>query len=198
MIPVKAPRKPRDFNAKVRNPGLQYLKDQGIAETDRIPSHVKTSKIPDYWTTVSDKLWMRCGNVCSYLCIYIDPIGGRSVDHFVHKRAWAGGCYEWSNYRPACLALNRNKGTKEVLDPFKLLPETFHLNLLSGMISINPGVCRDVAKARETLVVLKLNSKVFAELRQKHWIRYLRNKDSITLRELSPFVWYEAKRQGLL
>ena len=52
--------------------------------------------------------------------------------------------------------------------------------------------------ARKTIRRLKLNSPEHNEMRAKHFIRYLRKKDEESLKELSPFVWYETQRQGLL
>ncbi len=55
-----------------------------------------------------------------------------------------------------------------------------------------------VALARKTIHRLKLDSPEHNQMRQRHYNQYLRHKDAQTLKELSPFVWHEAQRQGLL
>jgi uncharacterized protein (TIGR02646 family) len=139
--------------------------------------------------------------VCAYLAIFFEWVtGAASTDHFVAKSKNAADAYEWSNYRLSCLGPNRNKGKfDDVLDPIGLQPDTFVLNLITGEIGPNPALNKDMkASARKTITRLKLNSVEHNQMRAKHYGRYLRKKDESTLKELSPFVWYEAQRQGLL
>ena len=119
---------------------------------------------------------------------------------FVAKSRKAGDAYEWANYRLSCLGANRNKNKfDDVLDPVGLVPDTFVLNLASGTISVNPALTSaQKVLARKTIKRLKLDSPDHNAMRAKHFTRYVRTKDAHTLHELSPFVWYEANRQGLL
>lgn len=41
-------------------------------------------------------------------------------------------------------------------------------------------------------------ARALHQMRQRHFRQYLRHKDPQTLKEHSPFVWYEPHRQGLL
>jgi hypothetical protein len=96
--------------------------------------------------------------------------------------------------------MNRLKNRfDDVLDPVGLAKDTFFINFSSGALYLNPVL--DPAEqqaAGSTINRLQLNSHTNQSMRRKHWCRYLRNKDQATLKELSPFVWYEAQRQGLL
>ncbi|MGP8320120.1 MAG: hypothetical protein ACT6FD_04940 [Methanosarcinaceae archaeon] len=198
MIPVTLQAEPVDFDRKVRQPGRNWLASQGIALNSAPP---KASDLPNYWTHSNYQLWEAYSGICAYLAIYFEwATGAASTDHFVAKSINAGAAYEWSNYRLSCLAPNRNKGKfDDVLDPFGLHPDTFVLNLLNGEIRPTPSLESPLkAAAQKTISRLKLDSVVHNRLRAKHYEIYLRKKDEETLKEYSPFVWYEAQRQGLL
>ncbi|MFH1117398.1 MAG: hypothetical protein V1792_26050 [Pseudomonadota bacterium] len=198
MIPVTVQPEPADFDRQVRRPGRNWLAAQGIALN---APHPKPSTLPNYWTRSNKQLWESYSGVCAYLAIYFEwATGAASTDHFVAKSRHAGDAYEWDNYRLSCLGPNRNKGKfDDVLDPIGLQANTFVLNLASGKIRPNP--CLDARKkrmAREAINRLKLDSPDHNKMRAKHFSRYLRGKDQQSLKELSPFVWHEARRQGLL
>ena len=198
MIPVALQPEPSDFDARVRQPGLIWLSSKNIAVNSAPP---KASDLPNYWTRSNKQLWESYSGVCAYLAIYFEwPTGAASTDHFVAKSKRAGDAYDWRNYRLSCLGPNRNKNKfDDVLDPIGLQPDTFVLNLANGEIRPNPLLTPDKKKAaRKTITRLKLNSPDHNEMRAKHFVRYLRKKDEESLKELSPFVWYEAQRQGLL
>lgn len=198
MIPVALQPEPADFDARVRQPGLIWLSSKNIAVNSAPP---KASDLPSYWTRSNKQLWESYSGVCAYLAIYFEwPTGAVSTDHFVAQSKHAGDAYDWRNYRLSCLGPNRNKNKfDDVLDPIGLQPETFVLNLANGEIRPNPLLTADKKKAaRKTITRLKLNSPDHNEMRAKHFVRYLRKKDEESLKELSPFVWYEAQRQGLL
>jgi uncharacterized protein (TIGR02646 family) len=198
MIPVTLQPEPADFDPKVRVPGHDWLKANGVALNSVPP---KGTKLPNKWTHSNKQLWDAYGGVCAYLAIYFEWVtGASSTDHFVAKSRNAGDAYEWNNYRLSCLGPNRNKREfADVLDPIGLMTETFFLNLGNGEIAANPNLSlADVVLANKTIKRLKLNSAEHKLMRAKHFVRYLRKKDEDTLRELSPFVWYEANRQNLL
>lgn len=198
MIPVTLQAEPADFNAKVRVPGLAYLATKGINPHAPLP---RGTKIPSLWSHSNKELWKRYSGVCAYLSIYFEWVtGASSTDHFAAKSKFPGDAYEWNNYRLSSLGPNRNKNNyTDVLDPIGLASGTFKLNLVNGEISPGSGLSRQArSRALKTIKRLKLDSPDHNTMRQRHYNRYLRNKDADTLKELSPFVWYEADRQGLL
>ena len=198
MIPVVLQPEPMNFDIDVRQPGQQWLIDQGIAFNAVPPD---PSRLPSLWRAYNKTLWDSYGGICAYLAIYFDwPLGAHSTEHFVAKSQHAGMAYEWDNYRLASLGPNRKKNKfDDVLDPVGLAQNTFVLNLVSGEISVNSTLTGQArTDAENTITRLKLDSEDCNQMRAKHYTRYLRKKDEETLKELSPFVWYEASRQGLL
>lgn len=198
MIPVQLKTEPKDFDKRVRQPGLQWLANNNIDLNGAPP---KASELPTYWQRMTEQLWESYSGICAYLAIYFEfATGAASTDHFIAKSTAAGQAYEWSNYRLSCLGPNRNKNRfDDILDPFEITDNTFELNLLNGQIK--PGSSlqdEDQVAAQKTIDRLKLDNDQCRRMRQKAFSRYLRKKDEETLRELSPFVWYEAHRQGLL
>jgi uncharacterized protein (TIGR02646 family) len=198
MIPVALQSKPDDFDQRVRQPGRTWLAAHNIA-LDAAPP--RASSLPNYWTHSNKQLWEAYSGVCAYLAIYFEWVtGAASTDHFVAKSKHAGDAYEWDNYRLSCLGPNRNKGKfDDVLDPIGLQPDTFVLNLSNGKIRPNPSLGADRKRiALKTIKRLKLDSPDHNAMRAKFFSRYLRCKDEQSLKELCPFVWHEAQRQGLL
>ena len=198
MIPVTLRPEPTDFNTEVRQKGRAWLAGHGIP-LDAPPP--RAADLPNYWSHSNKQLWEAYLGVCAYLAIYFEWVSGASsTDHFIAKTRNAGDAYEWNNYRLSCLGANRNKGQfDDVLDPIGLPADTFVLNLASGEIRPNPELDAEQKKlARKTIQRLKLDSPDHRAMRAKHFFRYLRGKDEQTLKDLSPFVWYEAQRQGLL
>lgn len=142
------------------------------------------------------------GGVCAYLCVFVERCtGGMSVDHFVAKSALAGLAYEWSNYRLACTTINsRKRDFDDVLDPFELEPNGFHLELTTGRIFPNPGLeSAPMARVVQTIERLGLDDPLCREMRVRWFDEYLNCPlPQEYLRQKSPLVWIEAKRQGLL
>ena len=145
--------------------------------------------------------------MCAYLCVYFEhELGASTVDHFVAQKHHAGGAYEWSNYRLACRTMNTNKSVHRVLDPFLLAPDTFRMNFLDGKIDPNSGLTGAAsAQATYAITELGLDAPNMRAMRLRHFDRYLKLRDPAPnlaaeedLRTYSPFVWTEAKRQGLL
>jgi uncharacterized protein (TIGR02646 family) len=200
MISVVPQPEPADFDAKVRQPGKAWLADKGIAMAASLPK--ETDPHP-YWRKCLDELHRRYGGICAYLAVHIErATGAASVDHFVAKSALAGETYEWRNYRLACLAMNaRKRAFDDVLDPFALPPDVFHLELVTGRIYVNPGLTKNqlVIDAQVTIKRLDLDSGINREIRARHFDEYLRQlRPAGLLARYSPFVWAELRRQGAI
>lgn len=198
MIPVVLAQEPEKFNEWVRKPGLQWLDENCIAHNAPLP---KKKHLPTFWTHQNKDLWDAYGGVCAYLAIYFEwPSGAGSTDHFLPKSQFPGLAYEWSNYRLSCLAPNRLKNKfNDVIDPLLLLPNTFVLNLASGEIRPNSSLHpTQIQAAKATIKRLKLDSQEHNQMRARHFSEYIAHRHAPTLKKYSPFVWYEADRQGLL
>jgi uncharacterized protein (TIGR02646 family) len=159
------------------------------------------TKLPDYWSWSNNALWNAYSGTCAYLAIYFEwPTGASSTDHFAPKSKHAGLAYEWDNYRLSCLGPNRNKNKyTDVLDPIGLAVNTFVLNLASGQIKPNAAlVGLQKVAAVNTIKRLKLDSPHHNAMRARHFAEYIVHGHKPTLKKQSPFVWYEADRQGLL
>ena len=132
MIPVTLQPEPPVFNAVVRIPGQQYLRQHPNARSSRIKSLWQGEMLY--------KLWDAYSRICAYLCIYIEfPSGVATVDHLVPKSLAPTQAYEWDNYRLACLGINRKKGTQTILDPIGLRPQSFFIEFSDGRIYPNPN-----------------------------------------------------------
>jgi uncharacterized protein (TIGR02646 family) len=199
MIPVPPQNEPDDFDAKVRKRGRKWLARQRIPLNTPPPD---PAKLPPYWQACQKQLWKAYRGVCAYLSIRFEwPSGTSTTDHFAAKSRAAGLAYEWSNYRLSCLGMNRNKNRfDDLLDPFEIDHETFVLNLASGEISPNRALHPLLmAKAETTIQRLKLDDPETNLMRAGHYSDYLNEEVSDAyLARTSPFVWHEARRQGLL
>lgn len=198
MIPVTLQPEPADFDNNVRQRGRTWLINKGIPLNAAPP---KASALPNYWTHSNKQLWEAYSGVCAYLAIYFEwGTGASSTDHFVAKSRNAGDAYEWDNYRLSCLGANRNKNKyDDVLDPIGLAADAFFLNLTTGHVRANPTLSVvQKAAVRKTINRLKLNNADNKLMRAKHYAMYVQHRHSPTLKIYSPFVWYEANRQGLL
>jgi uncharacterized protein (TIGR02646 family) len=199
MIPVSAQPEPSNFHADVREKGHLWLRDRGIA-LDAAPP--RGTKLEPYWTRTNKELWEAYSRTCAYLAIYFEfTTGASSTDHFIAKSADAGQAYEWSNYRLSCLGPNRHKNNfSDLLDPIGLAPETFQLEFANGKIKPNPSLTAEQQRrARKTIERLRLDSPNMREMRVRHFDDYTQGQvTAACLKRLSPFVWYEATRQGLL
>ncbi|GHT19074.1 hypothetical protein FACS1894189_7650 [Planctomycetales bacterium] len=200
MIPVKIQPEPAGFDRDVRQRGVQWLNQRSISLNAAPPD---VSKLPTYWRNYNEQLHAAYRGVCSYLAFYFEFISGASTtDHFIAKSRNARDAYEWDNYRLACLGANQRKNKyDDVLDPFTMQPETFHLNLVSGEIIVNPAIQNSEYKriAEATIKRLDLNNPRHKQMRVVFFTDYI--KKDISERYLqthNPFVYCEAKRQGLL
>lgn len=205
VIPVAPRPEPPRFDEEVRQPGLRWLEERGVALDARLEPG---TMIHPYWRECLDDLHRSYDGVCAYLCIFIERCtGGTSVDHFVAKSVRAGLAYEWSNYRLACATMNARKGPfDDVLDPFELAPDVFRLELVTGRMYPNPGLSPFNREAAATTIVrLGLDDPLCREMRARRFRDYVVGRGPREnlplaghLRRTAPFVWLEAKRQGVL
>lgn len=199
MIPVAAQPEPAAFDAEVRQKGLAHLEKKNLSLDKPLPPK---SDIPRYWRACLTELHQAYGGTCAYLGVFFERVmGGGSVDHFIAKSARAGLAYEWSNYRLVCSTMNsRKREYGDVLDPFYLAPDLFRLQLSTGRIYPDPHLeARPMRAVEETIERLGLDDPPCRELRSRWYQEYLEhNLPADYLKKKSPFVWYEANRQGLL
>ena len=199
MIPVTPQPEPADFDAKVRGPGLAWIAGSGLDPTKPVPSG---TQIPSHWTKCLPQLRTAYGAVCGYVCVFIELVtGSPSVEHFLPKSKRLNLAYEWSNYRLACTKINSRKNNfEDVLDPFKVKPNEFQLDLLTGGIFPNPALtAARKKKVQATIDRLKLDDAECRELRLSYFNEYAAQEiSSMYFKKRSPFVWLEAQRQGLL
>lgn len=199
MIPVKQQPEPEDFDAKVRKPGLQWLKDNRIAAAKPVPGGRTLSP---FWRACLDDLYDSYDQTCAYLCVFLERAHGAvTTEHFIAKSQAAGLAYEWSNFRLACSVINSRKGVfQDVLDPFEIQTDTFHLELITGRIYPNPKLpSQDHRAAEETIERLQLDNGMNRKMRTRHFDDYLKGEyTGLYLKRMSPFVWCEASRQNLL
>jgi hypothetical protein len=200
MIPVTPQPEPSAFDELVRKPGSKWLKEKRIPLDQAVPIGWKwTNK--DFWRQVLDEAHKLYGGCCAYLACHIElATGAVTIDHFQDKNQRPDLAYEWTNYRLASLGINRAKGTKPVLDPFLIGWDWFHLDFTTGKIFPNPDLEESTMVAvAVTIEFLSLDNARCRRLRTKYFDDYLSKDISpLQLERMNPFVFHEAKRQGLL
>lgn len=199
MLHVTPQPEPEDFDAKVRQKGLAHLKDKGIALNNPLP---EKTKINAYWKDCLEDLFDSYSSTCAYLAVYIERVTAiGSVDHFAPKSLLPAQAYEWSNYRLVCSRMNsRKREFEDVLDPFFIEDGCFHLELITGRIFPDPDLDSELQeKVNDTITRLKLDDPMCRNLRVALFNDFIAEEFTANhLRKRSPFVWYEANRQGLL
>lgn len=202
LIPIDLRPEPRDFDDKVRKRGFAWLESKGISPHGPLPAG---ETLPPYWRDALAQLGDAYSHICAYFAVRIDTVTSHlTTDHFVPKSKEPGRAYEWANFRLACWRANGRKlDHDDVLDPIGLQPGTSHLNLADGSIRPNPGLDAPLEeRARKTITRLRLDGPELRQRRAMDYSGYLRNGGDDhaqeVLRQVSPFVWCEATRQGLL
>lgn len=199
MIHVAAQPEPASFDRVVRQRGLAWLRNKGIALGQPLPP--KTA-IEPYWRHCLDDMYASYDGCCAYLAVFFERvIGGGSVDHFIAKSQRADLAYEWHNYRLACSRMNsRKRDFGDVLDPFEVETGWFHLELVSGCIFPDPHLPEEQRQdIQVTIDRLGLDDAGNREMRARHYQEYRQGFYTADfLKKRSPFVWAEANRQGLL
>ena len=199
MIPVKRQDEPAGFEIEVRRKGLRWLRDNGISPDGPVPKGVT---LPAYWRACLPELYDAYGCICAYLCVRMEIAGGGvTTEHFIAKSLDAGQAYEWGNYRLACSQVNSRKGVhQDVLDPFEIRADMFHLECITGRIYPNPALPpQETLLVERTIERLDLDNEMNREMRRRHFDECIhRHIDGDYLKRISPFVWSEADRQNLL
>jgi hypothetical protein len=213
MIHVESAPEPASFHADVRVPGLRAIaelagKAPALARTsgktfakvaDR-EEDVPSKRFPPYWTKALDDLMNGYGQLCAYSCFRIHRVtGAGSVDHFAAKSRNWDQVYEWLNYRLCCSRLNARKNDfGDVLDPFEVEDDWFHLELVGFQVIPAPGLAEEIRdRAQATIDRLGLND--FRGEREEDAERYWAHDYSLRiLKSESPFVARELHRQGRL
>lgn len=213
MMPVAPRDEPRDFDAKVRRPGMQWLHERlGGERTPRVGAPVKplapgvdlrATDIMAYWTACLPDL-RALYRVCSYAGLKIRE-GGESVDHFECKERCLRDptkhalIYEWRNFRYAFLPINRYRGTRQVLDPFEVQADWFALEFVG--LSVHPRSHLGeptLGRVRDTIRFAGLNEPWLLRLRAEYFDAWRTRQISETwLRECAPFIAAEIDRQGV-
>ena len=198
MIPVTKQLEPDTFDRKVRQKGISFLRRKGISRNSPLPSNIQ---LHDYWRCCLDDLYSSYNGICAYLAVHFERSGGASIDHFIAKSQQPGLAYEWDNYRLACSTMNIYKSNhSNILDPCKIKAGWFHLEFVTGCIYPNKKLPPNhKSKVEATINLLNLDNSSNRKMRARRYQEYL--EGSVTEKHLkkdSPFVWSEAKRQGLL
>ena len=157
MIPVIPAPEPGGFNANVRVPGQLFLATNQQPTGNQWRNH-------DYWRAALTDLHHAYSGICNY-CSSFTPRSasgtseGSSVDHFVPKSAAPLQAYDWDNFRLCRPRLNNRKDShQDVLDPFTLPSDWFHLNFQTFLILPNPTLAQtDQALVVATIDRLQLN-----------------------------------------
>ena len=199
MIPIDPQPEPAEFDTRVRQKGRAWLQKKELSLNEPLPVG---TELPAYWQGwCLQELHRAYGGICAYLGVYVEQVvGGATVDHYLSKKAHPGLAYEWTNYRFSSAVMNSRKGEEtDVLDPFTLAPDLFHLDLLTG--AIRPRIDEDhplFSAVRATIERLRLDEENCRKLRRKFYLDYRAGMPLALLRRDAPFVYQEAVRQGRL
>lgn len=190
MIKVEQKPKPSDFDSKVKNPGLNFLK------TIKYPKG-KQWKGKDYWCRVLPDMRRAYKSICAYSSLWLLPHEKATIDHYVPKSDNPSLAYEWSNFRLANLWINSCKHTyNDVLDPFTIGDDWFILDFTTFLIKPNPDLPKQLEETVLTTIErLKLNHNDYIESRQ-FWFDSFKN-DTTKLSKKAPFIAYEIERQRI-
>ncbi len=180
MIPVAKVKKPKDFDAKVKVPGDQWLKDNSNAKRPKA-----------LWAPYTKTLATAFSDLCGYAAMH-DPTGG-TVDHYLSFKNHRKKAYDWNNYRFASGTLNSSKRNADdtVLDPFEVQAGWFEIELPSLQMRVTDAVpAAFKAKAEFTLKRLGLrDGERVLRWRQSWYEQYLSgNLTLVGLRQWAPLI----------
>ena len=189
MIRIARKAEPSDFDAKVRRPGLSYLRGLSSGEKPNWSGH-------GYWRKAKDDMINAYGGICAYACCEITPSGSAEIDHFQSKSRYWQEAYEWENFRLCSSNINKKKRDHDVLDPFTVRDWTFGIVLATGrMVKLKKYDPAYEALCDKTVKILGLNEHAYTRMRNDILDEYLRGEITISnLQRRNPFVYSEVQR----
>ena len=189
MIRIKRKAEPADFDAKVRRPGLSYLKGLAAGEKPNWSRH-------GYWRKAKKDMIDAYDGICAYACCEISPSSSAEIDHFHPKSRYQQEAYEWENLRLCSSNINKKKGNQNILDPFDVRDLTFGIVLATGrMVKWKKYDSAYEALCDKTIKVLGLNEHEYIKMRNDILDDYLRGEITISnLQKRNPFVYGEVQR----
>lgn len=192
MIPVVQAPEPADFDARVRQPGLEATRRLHAGEIAELPS---------YWGRCAEQMLQAYRRICAYSCLHIPIItGGPSVEHFAPKSKASDQAYEWANYRLVCAMMNsRKQDFEDVLDPFIIGTGLFALNPVALKVIPGPNAGTLRPEVEKTIRRLKLDQADYSQALQSYLAPY--RQRHITLPYLAshaPFLAAELTRLRML
>lgn len=217
MIPVTEVEEPPWFDTHVRQRGaeaIQRLLAKPVKARGRKPKvtyarpeHIPPDSFPTCWTDVRandnksalDDLMDAYEQYCAYLGMRLErATGSPTVDHYIPKERDWRLVYEWSNYRLSASCVNGAKGTRDVVDPFKVKPGWFELDLATYLVKRGAAApARERVRIDETLPILNLRQCVAQ--RGEYLTAYRAGKiDLANVTRYAPFIAAELRRQGQL
>ncbi len=214
MIPVKQASAPKDFNKKVRDPGLSAIAEL-VGEPPTIMRPGRRRKkvadrredlpsecFPPFWREVLGDMMLAYHRLCAYMAIYIEEVtGAPTVDHMIPRSVEWRHVYEWDNYRLACSLMNSRKNDAiAVLDPFRIKQGWFELDLVGFQVKPGTSLSSHIrARVERTILQLKLNEVDCRDARKNYVASYLSGEIPFTyFARRAPFIAIELRRQGQL
>ena len=161
MNPVAPASEPPDFDRKVRQPGITFLRKNPRPNAASWRGH-------EYWRRAMSDLLGSYDGICSYSGSWtkrgtgsLSSILDSSVDHYLPKSSAPAKAYEWSNFRLSRARMNHRKGShSDVLDPFRLPGRWFVLDFRSFLILPNRELSASKrTRVQRTISRLGLNSE---------------------------------------
>ena len=159
MIRISPQPEASDFDARVRQPGLEFLAESGISIEMEAPANFDWK---DLWRNALEDLYDDYDGICAYSCFRMEySLGGVTTDHYHPKKKYPLLAYEWSNYRLAATRFNSRKNNHEdVLDPFDVENGWFQIDFTLGKIGPNPELgLESREKIAASIKRLKLNER---------------------------------------
>ena len=192
MIRIKRKGEPSDFDAKVRRPGLSYLKGLAAGKRPNWSRH-------GYWRKAKEDMINAYEGICAYACCEISPSSSAEIDHLHPKSRYRQEAYEWDNLRLCSSNINKKKRDHDVLDPFDVRDRTFGIVLATGrMVKLKKYDPAYEALCDKTVKVLGLNEHEYTRMRTDILDDYLRGEITMSnLQKRNPFVYSEVQRLHL-
>lgn len=190
MIRVDSKPQPDDFEERVLLKGQAFLQE--------VPRpRGKQWKNKEYWRDVIPDMMTAYDSICAYSSLWIKP-DQPTIDHYISRDEDPNLAYDWSNFRLARWRINtRKKNHTDVLDPFNIGQDWFILDFTTFEIHPNPELTEPQRQSViNTRNRLDLNHSDYCDVREA-WFDAFKN-NIYKLREKSPFIAYEAERQGIL